>query len=76
MVLKGKMPLEDVVLCYLSWYGTYIQFDSKRKMMIIDHYFKDLFCLGIYDTDLNAWIKMMFKSKKRDRVQLVRYNYI
>lgn len=76
MVLKGKMPLEDVVLCYLSWYGTYIQFDSKRKMMIIDHYFKDIFCLGIYDTDLNAWIKMMFKSKKRDRVQSVRYNYI
>lgn len=61
LFLEGKMSINDILQCYLSWYGTYKKFDSKRKLKAIDIYFKQKFGIIFYDDNLHEILKMLNK---------------
>lgn len=43
LVAAGRMPVSDAIQNFLSWKGSYIKFDSKRKVYALECYFTDLF---------------------------------
>lgn len=61
LYLNGKMKMSDILQCYLSWYGTYKKFDSKRKLKAIDIYFKQKMGLIFYDDNLHEILKYLNK---------------
>lgn len=43
LYVNGKMSLYDILLCYRSWRFSYIKFDSKSKIHILDRFFVQTF---------------------------------
>lgn len=43
LFIDGRMVFIDILLCYLSWRGTYFIYDSKNKISFLDNKFRELF---------------------------------
>lgn len=40
LISTNRMTLEEVTQCFISWYGSYYQFDSKKKLDELRRYFR------------------------------------
>lgn len=43
LFIENRMTFIDIMLCYLSWRGTYFIYDSKQKIEFLDIKFRELF---------------------------------
>lgn len=60
LYMNNRMSIIDVLQCFLSWKGSYMKFDSKRKVFAMECYFKDKF--GIMRTeDLSEILHYLIK---------------
>lgn len=65
LVLAGRMPIADAIQNFLSWKGTYIKFDSKRKVYALECYFTDLFNI-MRGSDLHEILFYLHKWELED----------
>ena len=56
----GRMKLEDIVLCYKSWRGTYERFDSGYEILKLDNYFRQTFNLDYYFNPMKPIVPITF----------------
>lgn len=40
LIYQGKMTPDEVIQCFISWYGSYYKFDSKRELDELRRYFR------------------------------------
>lgn len=59
------MSIADAIQNFLSWKGTYIKFDSKRKVYALECYFTDLFNI-MRGSDLHEILYYLHKWELED----------
>ena len=63
LMMDGKMKFVDILQCYLSWYGSYKKFDSKRKLYALDQYFRQTFNIATNIDDLHDIFRFLYKQE-------------
>lgn len=61
---KKRLTLQDILQCFLSWYGTYYDYDSKNNMNGVELFFKKTFGLE-EEPDLHLYLRKIFKEENR-----------
>ena len=56
----GRMKLEDIILCYKSWRGTYERFDSGYEILKLDNYVRQTFNLDYYFNPMKPIVPITF----------------
>lgn len=65
LVVQGRMSIADAIQNFLSWKGSYIKFDSKRKVYDLECYFTDLFNI-MRGSDLHEILYYLHKWELED----------
>lgn len=60
----GKMPIVDIIQCFLSWEGSYKKFDSKFDVHNMNKIFRMMFNIPFENEDLHEVLHYLLKWEK------------